>query len=191
MIVIAENIWDQIEQKGLCNHFMKRERVKTALGVFTYSYIDIYDKQYFHVKKKINIIKQLHEKYMILKPKKGNAVVLLNKVDYLDAINQLFSDKTKLKIIKIDPTLTRLKTVQNYLNNLRKRNEIIEAKKKQMRPISVQLGRTHGLPKIHKVFAKIPKFRPVTDTTNTPYYKIGPYLSSLLQPLTIKGIITL
>ena len=23
MIVIAENIWDQIEQKGLCNHFMK------------------------------------------------------------------------------------------------------------------------------------------------------------------------
>ena len=23
IIVIAENIWDQIEQKGLCNHFMK------------------------------------------------------------------------------------------------------------------------------------------------------------------------
>ena len=176
MIVIAENIWDQIEQKGLCNHFMKRERVKTALRVFTYSYIDIYDKQYSHAKKKINIIKQLHEKYMILKPNKGNGVVLLNKVDYQDAINQLFSDKTKLKIIKIDPTLTRLKTVQNYLNNLCKRNEIIEAKKKQMRPMSAQLGRTLGLP---KVFAKIPKFHPVTDTTNTPYYKIGPYLSSL------------
>ena len=31
MIIIAENIWDQIEQKGLCNHFMKQERVKTAL----------------------------------------------------------------------------------------------------------------------------------------------------------------
>ena len=29
MIVIAGNIKDQIEQKGLCNHFMKRERVKT------------------------------------------------------------------------------------------------------------------------------------------------------------------
>ena len=34
MFVIAENIWDQIEQKGLCNHFMKLERVKTALRVF-------------------------------------------------------------------------------------------------------------------------------------------------------------
>ena len=27
VIVIAANIWDLIEQKGLCNHFMKRERV--------------------------------------------------------------------------------------------------------------------------------------------------------------------
>ena len=57
MIVIAENIWDQIEQKALCNHFMKRERVKTALKAFTYSYVDIYDKQYSHDKKKINVIK--------------------------------------------------------------------------------------------------------------------------------------
>ena len=97
MIVIAENIWDQIEQKGLCNHFMKRERVKTALRAFTYSYIDIYDKQYSHDKKKI-IVKQLREKYMILKQDKGNGVVLLNKVDCQDAMNQFFSDKTTFKV---------------------------------------------------------------------------------------------
>ena len=55
---------------------------------------------------------------MILKPDKGNGVVLESKVDYHDAMNQLFSDKTKFKIIKNDPTLTRLKIVRNYLNNL-------------------------------------------------------------------------
>ena len=163
MIVIAENIWDQIEQKGSCNHFMKRERVKSALRAFTYSYIDIYDKQHSHDKKKINIIKQLREKYMILKPDKGNGVVLMNKADYHDAMNRLFSDKTKFKIIKNDPTLTRLKTVQNYLNNLCKGNEIIEAEKKQMRPMSAQLDRAHGVPKICKVFANIPKFHPIID----------------------------
>ena len=54
-----------------------------------------------------------------------------------------------------------------------------------MRPMSAQLVRAHGLPKIHKVFANIPKLRPIIDTTNTPYYKIGQYLSSLSQPLTI------
>ena len=50
---------------------MKRERVKTALRAFTYSYIDINDKQHFHDQKKINVIKQLREKHMILKPDKG------------------------------------------------------------------------------------------------------------------------
>ena len=114
--------------------------------------------------------KQLCEKYMILKLDKGNGVVLMNKADYHDAMNQLFSDKTKFKMIKNNPNLTRLKTVQNYLNNLCKRNEITEAEKKQMRPMSAQLGRAHGLPKIQKVFANIPKFRqlltqPIRHTT--------------------------
>ena len=59
---------------------------------------------------------------MILNLDKGNGVVLMNKVDYHDAMNQLFSDKWKFKIIKNDPTLSRLKTVHNYLNNLYKRN---------------------------------------------------------------------
>ena len=158
MIAIAENIWYKIDQKGLCNHFMKQERVKTTLRIITYSYVDIYNKQYSHDKKKIIIIKQLHEKYKILKPYKNNGVVLLNKIGYQDEVNQLLADKSKFKIIKNDPTLTRLKTVQNYLKNLYKRNEIAESKKKQMRPMSAQLGRTHGLPKICNVFANIPNF---------------------------------
>ena len=44
MIIIAGKISSQIAQKGLCNHFMKREIVKAALRrAFTYSYIDIND----------------------------------------------------------------------------------------------------------------------------------------------------
>ena len=50
---------------------------------------------------------------MILKLEKGNAVVLVNKIDYQNAIKQLFFDETKFKIFKNDPTLTRLKTVSN------------------------------------------------------------------------------
>ena len=53
-----------------------------------------------------------------------------------------------------------------------------------MRPISAQLGQAHGLPKTPKVFTDIPKFCPIIDTTNTPYYKTEQCLSSLLQPLT-------
>ena len=41
---------------------------------------------------------------MILKPGKGNGVVLTNKFDYHNTMNHLFSEKMKLKIIKKDPT---------------------------------------------------------------------------------------
>ncbi|XP_066924964.1 uncharacterized protein [Clytia hemisphaerica] len=53
-----------------------------------------------------------------------------------------------------------------------------------MRPKSARLGRAHGLPKIHKQYLNLPKFRPIVDTTGTPHYGIGKYLSSILNPLT-------
>ena len=30
----------------------------------------------------------------------------------------------------------------------------------------------------------LPPFRPIIDTTNTPYYEVGKFLTSLLEPLT-------
>ena len=105
------------EQKGICNHSMRQERVKIALEAFTYSYIDIYDKEYFHDKKNINTIKLIFEKNVILKLGKCNGVVLMNKGDCHNAMKQLYSDKVKFKIIKSDPTSNRLKTVKNYLND--------------------------------------------------------------------------
>ena len=57
MIAIAGNIWDQIEQKELCNNFREWKRVKFALGTFTYSYTNIYDKQFSYDKKRINTTK--------------------------------------------------------------------------------------------------------------------------------------
>ena len=38
---------------------MKKERVKTALSAFTYSYVDIFDTQFLHDKNKAQVLKQL------------------------------------------------------------------------------------------------------------------------------------
>ena len=46
-----------------------------------------------------------------------------------------------------------------------------------------QIARAHGLPKIHKSYDTLPSCRPIVDTTNTPYYGIDKYLSSLINPL--------
>ena len=59
MMIIAENIWNQIENNGLCENCMKKERVKNALCAFTYSYVDIFDTQFLHDKNKTKVLKQL------------------------------------------------------------------------------------------------------------------------------------
>ena len=163
---------------------MKKERVKTALSAFTYSYVDIFDTQFLHDKIKRKVLKQLKQYRVILKPDKGNRIVLINKTEYNVAMRKLFSDCSKFKVIQKDPTLTRLKTTQNYVNTMFKGNEISEEEKKKLRSMAAKLGHAHGLPKMHKAYANLPSFRPIIDTTSTPYYDIGKFLSSFLQPLT-------
>ena len=54
-----------------------------------------------------------------------------------------------------------------------------------MRPKNGKLARAHGLPKIHKENINIPKFRPIVDTTGTPHYSAGKFLTNLLNPLSM------
>ena len=44
----------------------------------------------------------------MLKPDKGNGIVLLNANDYCNGVEKLFQDKLKLKQILEDPTPSRL-----------------------------------------------------------------------------------
>ena len=54
-----------------------------------------------------------------------------------------------------------------------------------MRRKGANRARARGLPKTHKTYENIPSFRPIVDTTNTPYSGIGTYLKTLLNPLTV------
>ena len=56
---------------------------------------------------------------------------------------------------------------------------------KNLRPTFAHFGRAHGLPKTHKTFQSIPKFRLIIDTTNTPPHYVGKFLAGLLNPLTL------
>ena len=55
---------------------------------------------------------------------------------------------------------------------------------KEMGAKAAQVGRAHGLPKIHRKYTDLPSFRPIIDTTNTPHYGVGKFLTRLLSPLT-------
>ena len=169
IIVIVENIWDQIEHNGLCENLKKKERVKTALRAFTYSCVDIFDKQFLHDKNKTKVLKQLRQDFVISKPDKGNGIVLINKSEYNLVMKKLFSDRSKFKLIQKDPTVTRLKTVHYYVSTLFKRNKTSEEGKKQLRPMAGELGRAHGLPRTHKAYANLASFSSIIDSSGTPY----------------------
>ena len=53
-----------------------------------------------------------------------------------------------------------------------------------MRPKFVQICTAHELPKIRRRCFKVTSFRPIVDTTNTPHYGVGKFLTNLLNPLT-------
>jgi len=57
------------------------------------------------------LLKSLHKNKDIvnLKPDKGNGVVVLNRVDYIQGINDIINDRHKFKELSNDPTINRRK----------------------------------------------------------------------------------
>ena len=77
--------------------------------------------------KRIRILSVLSKDFSILKPDKGNGIVILNRPDYTKSLRFIFDDKSKFSRLNEDRTNTRLNTLHNYLLTLRKRNEISES----------------------------------------------------------------
>ena len=188
MIAIAENVWKQREKHNILkdNHISK-VRAQTALQSFSYNCLDLDIKQYISINKMIKVLQNIKEKCLILKPDKGQEIVLIDKTDYYNSMERLCYDTSKFTLLQEDPTLRNLSTVQTYLDTLHKRNEITLEDKNLMQPKFAQIGRAHGLPKTHEDYQDIPPFRPIVDSTSTPHYGIGKCLSSLLNPLTINN----
>ena len=105
----------------------------------------------------------------MLKPDKGNGIVLLNANDYYNGVEKLFQDKLKFKQILEDPTTSRLTSAQRYLKKLNKRGKLANDMYDKIRPKSAKLARAHGLPKIHKLFENIPSFRSLIVSRHNRY----------------------
>ena len=186
LVVKGETLWDQIVNKQLLKPGLSNEiRAKTAIKSLTYSLLDLDTKRYFTDSKRMKIIKSLRKKFAILKPDKGNGIVLLKNEDYYNCVQRIFDDRTKFEVVEKDPTVANLKTLQTYLNKLEDRKEISEEVKQRIRPKCGKYGRAHGQPKMHKAFDNLPSFRPIVDCMGTVYSKLGKYLSELLYPLSV------
>ena len=53
--------------------------------------------RYFHNNKHLNVLRELLNKFAILKPDKGQVIGLINHDDYINSLCKIFDDSTKFK----------------------------------------------------------------------------------------------
>ena len=165
---------DQIDKKNICketqNYIEIARNLRRALA---FSLIDLDNCQVFRDKKKLEIIKNLREKLVILKPDKGNEVVLIRTIDYYSAVESLFLDKSKFKEIHDDPTPARLSSLQRYLKTLNNRNQLNDEVFKKIRPQNAKLVERMEYLKFTKHLTVFLLFAPIIDTTRATHYSVG------------------
>ena len=73
---------EQTDKANICNNnFQSKSKIKNALRGLAFNLIDVEDSGIYKDTNQIKVIKQLRKDIAILKPDKGNGVVLLNNKD--------------------------------------------------------------------------------------------------------------
>ena len=157
--------------------YIKQQKTKNSIKALACNFLDFDHKRLRDDHKRIKILKHVNENYDILKPDKGNGVVLIKKEDYKNCM-------TKFSKLSTDSTLTQLTSLQNYLRTIHNRGEISDDKHANIRPQSTKPARARGITKTQEPFDVLTPFRPIVHTTGTTYQPVAKSLSRLLNPLS-------
>ena len=131
-------------------------------------------------------LKQLasNKNIVISKPDKGTGIVLLNRSDYINKINDILQDESKFTKLTSDPykLLLKYEDKNNRLvDNLFKNKCINENQKSKFRATGSRPGILYGLPKVHK--CNVP-LRPILSTVGSYNYNMAKWLVQQLSHLT-------
>ena len=135
-------------------------------------------------KDQLKALKELSkdENIVILKPDKGNGVVILNKQDYINKVKIILNDSSKFEITNITAIklVHKLETkIRLFLGKLKKDNVITESMYSHLSPTGSRPGILYGLPKVHKENVPI---RPILSSIKTPSYNLSKFLVPLISP---------
>ncbi len=128
---------------------------------------------------------------VIHKSDKGNSVVIVNRTDYLQRMQEMVADTTKFEKLNVKPGkdynfMKKEKTsVDSFLSELVDKRSISEAEREKLSPNGPNPARLYGLPKIHKPLVDgLPKYRPIISQIGSPTYKIAKFLLEFVKPFT-------
>jgi dTDP-4-amino-4,6-dideoxygalactose transaminase len=117
----------------------------------------------------------------ILQADKGNATVVMDRVEYNTKMSVILNDKSNYKKVLQDPT----KGIERKLNKKLKWLERKMGRQQYLKLHSVDgtSPRLYGKAKIHKEGVPL---RPIVSYVGSPCYNVGKFLSNILEPLRKK-----
>ena len=121
---------------------------------------------------------------VVLKPDKGNGVVLLDRSDYDAKMCSILSDSSKFKLLSEDPlriTQKREENLRSYLRGLKNNGTLPNSVYDHLAPCGTNPGRLYGLPKVHKPNYPL---RPILSAVKTVSYNLAKYLVPILQTIS-------
>ncbi|CAM4855531.1 unnamed protein product [Rotaria socialis] len=133
---------------------------------------NISDEEFIALKKLKN-----NQDIIISKADKGNAIVILDKKDYIEKIHEIL--KLKQFITSHESSLIRKEKAMNaYLSSLKKEKLIEKALFYQLHSTSSSLAVLYGQPKIHKLNYPL---RPIISSVGAYNYELSKYLSNIIK----------
>ena len=184
-----EKLFGNLKEEPIyCNSGDGRKRVRSTVqhlafeSFFTYSHPE--NEVYSNI---INSLKSLSRdpSIVIIKPDKGNGVVILDKDDYHSKMETILQDPLKFSVVNEDWFKTIIKEedqVNRFLINLRQNNHIDKITYDELRVSSSKPGILYGLPKVHKPGTPL---RPILSSIGTCGYNLSKFLVPHLEHLTV------
>ena len=121
---------------------------------------------------------------------KGISVVIVQRQDYLEKMNDILSDQKKFSKVSLkDDTLLNFdisqeKHVDKVLKKLVECKGMMEKTRKSLKPVGTRPGVMSGSCKVRKAtVGNCPPFRPILSALNTTY-KLAKFLVPILKSLT-------
>jgi hypothetical protein len=125
-------------------------------------------------------IKELKEdrSIVILRADKGNAIVIMNKIDYMNKVKELLNDQDKFISIKEDESASDESIINRRLMKLKKDKKITIKEYNHLVTSGSSIPVLYCTVKVHK--RNFP-LRPIVSMCNAPNYKLAGYLANMLN----------
>ncbi|XP_018362906.1 PREDICTED: uncharacterized protein LOC108761070 [Trachymyrmex cornetzi] len=109
---------------------------------------------------------------------KGNVVVALDKQDYMNKMEQLFSDQDTYQILKRNPVNKTLTELKSLLRVWKQNGFVPDGTYYNLNSSIATLPRVYGLPKIHKPGHPL---RVIVSSIGSPLHNLASYLHSIIK----------